>query len=143
LKFSAKTNYGIVALLELAAEFPGGGVLQIAQIACRQEIPERYLEQMMTSLRKGGFLRSIRGPRGGYQLTRSPVQITIAEVIDCLEGEEISHNIVKGLSPEFLALNALTTRVKLKLAEYLEAISLQDLLEERDHYVKDQTMYFI
>jgi len=130
-------------LLELAAEFPGGGVLQIAQIACRQEIPERYLEQMMTSLRKGGFLRSIRGPRGGYQLTRSPVQITIAEVIDCLEGEEISHNIVKGLSPEFLALNALTTRVKLKLAEYLEAISLQDLLEERDHYVKDQTMYFI
>jgi len=143
LKFSAKTNYGIVALLELAAEFPGGGVLQIAQIACRQEIPERYLEQMMTSLRKGGFIRSIRGPRGGYQLTRSPVQITIAEVIDCLEGEEISHNIVKGLSPEFLALNALTTRVKLKLAEYLEAISLQDLLEERDHYVKDQTMYFI
>lgn len=143
MKFSAKTNYGIVALLELAAEFPGGGVLQIAQIACRQEIPERYLEQMMTSLRKGGFLRSIRGPRGGYQLTRSPVQITIAEVIDCLEGEEISHNIVKGLSPEFLALNALTTRVKLKLAEYLEAISLQDLLEERDHYVKDQTMYFI
>lgn len=143
MKFSAKTNYGIVALLELAAEFPGGGVLQIAQIACRQEIPERYLEQMMTSLRKGGFLRSIRGPRGGYQLTRSPVQITIAEVIDCLEGEEISHNIVKGLSPEFLALNALTTRVKLKLAEYLEAISLQDLLEECDHYVKDQTMYFI
>lgn len=143
MKFSAKTNYGIVALLELAAEFPGGGVLQIAQIACRQEIPERYLEQMMTSLRKGGFIRSIRGPRGGYQLTRSPVQITIAEVIDCLEGEEISHNIVKGLSPEFLALNALTTGVKLKLAEYLEAISLQDLLEERDHYVKDQTMYFI
>lgn len=143
MKFSAKTNYGIVALLELAAEFPGGGVLQIAQIACRQEIPERYLEQMMTSLRKGGFLRSIRGPRGGYQLTRSPVQITIAEVIDCLEGEEISHNIVKGLSPEFLALNALTTRVNLKLAEHLEAISLQDLLEERDHYVKDQTMYFI
>jgi len=136
LKFSAKTNYGIVALLELAAEFPGGGVLQIAQIACRHE-------QMMTSLRKGGFLRSIRGPRGGYQLTRSPVQITIAEVIDCLEGEEISHNIVKGLSPEFLALSALTTRVKLKLAEHLEAISLQDLLEERDHYVKDQTMYFI
>lgn len=143
MKFSAKTNYGIVALLELAAEFPGGGVLQIAQIACRQEIPERYLEQMMTSLRKGGFLRSIRGPRGGYQLTRSPVQITIAEVIDCLEGEEISHNIVKGLSPEFLALNALTTRVNLKLAEHLEAISLQDLLEECDHYVKDQTMYFI
>lgn len=143
MKFSAKTNYGIVALLELAAEFPGGGVLQIAQIACRQEIPERYLEQMMTSMRKGGFLRSIRGPRGGYQLTRSPAQITIAEVLDCLEGEEISQNIVKNLSPEFLALNALAAHVKQKQVEHLESISLQDLLEECDKYIKDQTMYFI
>lgn len=143
MKFSAKTNYGIVALLELAAEFPGGGVLQIAQIACRQEIPERYLEQMMTSMRKGGFLRSIRGPRGGYQLTRSPAQITIAEVLDCLEGEEISQNIVKSLSPEFLALNALAARVKQKQVEHLESISLQDLLEECDKYIKGQTMYFI
>ena len=64
-------------------------------------------------------------------------------MIDCLEGEEISHDIVKSLSPEFLALNALAKRVKLKLAEHLKAISLQDLLEECDHYVKDQTMYFI
>jgi Rrf2 family protein len=143
LKFSAKTNYGIVALLELAAEFPGGGVLQIAQIACRQEIPERYLEQMMTSLRKGGLLRSIRGPRGGYQLTRSPAQITIAEVLNCLEREELSENIVKSPSPEFLALNALAAGVKQKQVEYLEAISLQDLLEECDKYIKDQTMYFI
>ncbi len=143
MKFRAKTNYGIVALLELAAEFPGGGVLQIAQIACRQEIPERYLEQMMTSLRKGGLLRSIRGPRGGYQLTRSPAQITIAEVLNCLEREELSENIVKSPSPEFLALNALAAGVKQKQVEYLEAISLQDLLEECDKYIKDQTMYFI
>ena len=118
-------------------------MLQIAQIACRQEIPERYLEQMMTSMRKGGFLRSIRGPRGGYQLTRSPAQITIAEVLDCLEGEEVSQNIVKSLSPEFLALNALAADVKQKQVEHLEAISLQDLLEECDKYIKDQAMYFI
>lgn len=84
--FSAKTEYGLVSLLELAAIYPQGGVLQVAEIASRQGIPDRYLEQMLTSLRRGRILRSIRGPRGGYQLARPPAEIRIAEVVACLEG---------------------------------------------------------
>ena len=77
LSFSAKTDYGLVALLELASTYASGQVLQVAEIAQRQQIPDRYLEQMLTSLRRAGILRSIRGPRGGYQLSRAPTAIAM------------------------------------------------------------------
>ena len=79
--FSSKTEYGLVALIELASIYSGGGVLQVAEIALRQGIPDRYLEQMLTSLRRGGILRSIRGPRGGYQLLRAPAEVAVADVV--------------------------------------------------------------
>jgi Rrf2 family protein len=70
--FSAKTEYGLVSLVELAAIYSQGGVLQVTEIAQRQGIPDRYLEQMLTSLRRGQILRSIRGPRGGLPTGPSP-----------------------------------------------------------------------
>ena len=94
--FSAKTQYGLVALLELAAIHPQGGVLQVGEIAARQGIPYRYLEQMLTSLRRGRILRSIRGPRGGYQLARPPAEVLVAEVVQCLEGEAPSRGTKIG-----------------------------------------------
>jgi Rrf2 family protein len=85
--FSAKTDYGLIALLELASIHGQGGVLQVGEIAARQQIPDRYLEQMLTALRRGQILRSIRGPRGGYQLARAPGEIRVSEVVRCLEGD--------------------------------------------------------
>ena len=81
MPLSAKTQYGIVALIELATIHPRGGVLQVAEIAQRQGIPDRYLEQMLTSLRKAGYLISLRGPRGGFQLRLPPEEIRISEEI--------------------------------------------------------------
>ena len=57
MAFSAKTEYGLVALIELASVHASGGVLQVAEIARRQAIPERYLEQMLSALRRAGVLR--------------------------------------------------------------------------------------
>ena len=85
--FSAKTEYGLVALIDLAAVYATGERQQTGEISRRHGMPERYLEQMLTSLRKGGFLISVRGPKGGHQLTRSPELITVSEVEDCLEGD--------------------------------------------------------
>jgi Rrf2 family protein len=143
LGFSAKTDYGLVALMELAGEYPSGGVLQVAEIASRQSIPERYLEQMMTSLRRGGILRSIRGPRGGYQLARSPVQLTMAEVVACLEGDVSTRDGSRRNSPEFKALDGLAAALDRQREERLAAITLQDLLEQRDQHLEAQAMYFI
>ena len=57
--------------------------LRVTEIANRHSIPDRYLEQMLAMLRRGHLLSSLRGPRGGYRLTRSPAEITVAEVLAC------------------------------------------------------------
>lgn len=141
--FSAKTEYGLVSLLELAAIHPQGGVLQVAEIASRQGIPDRYLEQMLTSLRRGRILRSIRGPRGGYQLARSPAEIRVADVVACLEGEAASRGSADRQSPEFEVIQGLQSRLEAARQAILDATTLQELLDERDQRLQSQVMYFI
>ena len=143
MAFSAKTEYGLVSLLELAAIYPQGGVLQVAEIASRQGIPDRYLEQMLTSLRRGRILFSIRGPRGGYQLARPPAEIRISEVVACLEGEVASRTGASRQSPEFAVIGGLQERLEQARQAILAGTSLQDLLEERDQRLQSQVMYFI
>ena len=91
VSFSAKTQYALVSLIELAAIHGQGGVLQVGEIAQRQSIPDRYLEQMLTTLRRSHILRSLRGPKGGYQLARPPALVRLAEIVACLEGEPDSN----------------------------------------------------
>ncbi len=140
--FSSKTEYGLVALIELASIFSSGGVLQVAEIAARQGIPDRYLEQMLTSLRRGGILRSIRGPRGGYQLVRPPAEVAVADVVICLEGDPST----KGSSPEtpeYQVLQSLASQLEQARLRVVQATSLQDLLDRRDGLLQAQSMYFI
>lgn len=143
MAFSAKTEYGLVSLLELAAVHPQGGVLQVAEIAVRQGIPDRYLEQMLTSLRRGRILLSIRGPRGGYQLARPPAEIRIAEVVACLEGEAGSRGSATRQTPEFEVIAGLQERLEEARQSILAGTTLQDLLDERDQRLQSQVMYFI
>ena len=143
LGFPAKTSYGIAALMELAGVYASGEVLQVAEIAARQSIPERYLEQMMTSLRRGGLLRSLRGPRGGYQLTRSPDAVTLAEVIHCLEGDPAASPSEPARTPEFQVIDALAAELARERLARLNSTTLADLLDQRDQRLQAQAMYFI
>ncbi|MFM7086852.1 MAG: RrF2 family transcriptional regulator [Cyanobium sp.] len=142
MAFSAKAQYGIVSLIELAAIHEQGGVLQVAEIAHRQGIPDRYLEQMLTSLRRARILRSLRGPRGGYQLARPPAQIQLQEVLIALEGEEAPRG-GERFSAEFQVLSGLEERLDRARRSILEGTTLQDLLDQRDQLVQAQGMYFI
>jgi Rrf2 family transcriptional regulator, cysteine metabolism repressor len=85
MKLSTRTRYGIRAVIELA-QHEGKRPLQLKTIAERQGISVKYLEQLMSLLRSSGFVRSIRGSKGGYILARSPEQIRLSEVFRCLEG---------------------------------------------------------
>jgi Rrf2 family protein len=80
-----KGDYGVRALVELAHHY-GEGPVQSAVIAGRQSIPEPYLDQLLTSLRRAGFIRSIRGPQGGHALIRDPRELRLSEAIGALEG---------------------------------------------------------
>ena len=143
MAFSAKTEYGLVALIELASLFSSGGVMQVGEIASRQGIPDRYLEQMLTSLRRGGLLRSIRGPKGGYQLMRSPAEIQVSEVVQILEGDPQQRETASRDTPEFQVLHGLASEVQSARQALLEGTSLQKLIERRDGLLQAQAMYFI
>lgn len=85
MRLSAKAEYAILAMLDLAAH-PGHGLISIQAISERQGIPQRYLEQVLLLLKRAGFLLSRRGSSGGYSLIRSPQEITVGEVIRAVEG---------------------------------------------------------
>lgn len=85
MKLSTRTRYGIRAVIELA-QHEGKRPLQLKAIAERQDISVKYLEQLMSLLRSAGFVRSVRGSKGGYILGRAPEQIRLDEVFRCLEG---------------------------------------------------------
>jgi Rrf2 family protein len=145
LGFAAKTTYGLLALMELAGVEASGERLQVAEIASRQGIPERYLEQMMASLRRAGLLRSSRGPRGGYQLARPAAAISLAEVVECLEGDGEPNGDPggNGISPELQVLQELSGSLRQQRLERLQRTSLAQLLEQRDALQQAQAMYFI
>ena len=76
MKVSMKGDYGVRALVELAHHY-GEGPVQSAAIASRQCIPEPYLDQLLTSLRRAGFIRSVRGPQGGHAMIRDPRELRV------------------------------------------------------------------
>jgi Rrf2 family protein len=80
-----RAEYGARAIIDLAQRH-GMGLTQTADIAARQHIPESYLEQLLTTLRKAGLVRSVRGPAGGHELARDPSALTLGHILDALEG---------------------------------------------------------
>ena len=143
MAFSAKTEYGLVALIEIAAKYGTGGVTQVAEIAARQTIPDRYLEQMLTSLRRGGILHSIRGPKGGYRLAKPPADISVADVVACLEGSTQETSEGRRKTPEFAVLHDLDQRLEVARQSLLQSTTLETLIEQRNRKTGDSTMYFI
>ena len=85
MKFTLGTEYGLRALIELAARY-GDGPVPARTIATAQGIPLRFLEHQLAALHKAGIVNSLRGANGGAALARAPSEIRISEVIDALEG---------------------------------------------------------
>jgi len=85
MKISHQTDYALKTLLDLAVN-RGQKVVPIAEIARRQDIPPKFLEQILLTLKKAGFVTSKRGPSGGYFLVRKPEEVTIGAVVRLFEG---------------------------------------------------------
>lgn len=99
MRVSTKGDYGIRALIELAHHYGDPKPMQSGDIAARQHIPESYLEQLLTLLRRSGFIRSVRGPQGGHALIRNPRELRVAEVIESLEGPIVLSDCLDERSP--------------------------------------------
>ncbi len=86
MMFSSKSEYGVRVMVELARRTGERSVVSLAEIAERNEMPLAYLEHLVARLRKAGLVDSRRGARGGYLLARPADEITMAEIIEALEG---------------------------------------------------------
>lgn len=132
MKLSTRTRYGLRAIIELA-EHNGEAPLQTKVIAGSQDISVKYLEQLMTILRSAGFVRSIRGSKGGYMLAKSPNQIRLSDVFDCLEGHVTTVECVEDRSfcerAEDCVARQVWAEVQQAIKNVLQSITLQDLVD--------------
>ncbi len=145
MELSSKVEYALLALLELASHQAKGEPLNVSEIAVSQGIPERYLNQILTTLRHTGIVQSQRGSKGGYLLSRDPRQITLLEVIFSLEGDG---NSIKGEVSESATLEkAAVLEIWQKGLGAFQSVfsryTLQDLREQRDSYQQANPMYYI
>jgi len=91
LSISTKTQYGLIALLELTESY-GKNLVQISDIVRRRNVPKNYLEQILNRLQKIGIVKSVRGNKGGYELGAHPDDISLKLIIESLEGTLELHN---------------------------------------------------
>jgi Rrf2 family protein len=85
MKISTKIRYGTRAILELASHY-GEGPIELKEIAKRESISLKYLEQLIVPLRTAGLVKSVRGSKGGYSLAKPPSEICLNDLIEILEG---------------------------------------------------------
>jgi len=132
LKLSTRTRYGTRALLDLARH-QGDKLVQLKDIARRQNISLHYLEHIIAPLVGAGIVRSMRGARGGLQLTRHPGEIKLSEVVQLLEGAITPVDCV--IDPEsctrsgFCVTREVWGEMKKAIDNTLKVITLQDLVE--------------
>ena len=133
MKVSTKGDYGVRALVELAHRY-GQGPVQSAAIASRQEIPETYLDQLLTTLRRAGFIRSVRGPQGGHSLIDEPHKVRMSDVMVALEGSLAPSACVDD--PDACKKEGgcvqreVWERVRDATQEILDSVSIADLAEK-------------
>jgi Rrf2 family protein len=136
LKISTKATYGILAALDLASN-NGTVPVQAKAIARRQMIPVRFLEQVLHAMKQAGLVDSMRGAQGGYMLNRLATEISLADIIEALDGP-LSPSPTRGTAarrprhrkPDAL-LAAVWEQVREAELKVLGALSLKDLVERR------------
>ncbi len=133
MKLSMRGRYGIHAMYDLAGHYDAGP-RPIKAIAESQSIPEAYLEQLFAALRRDGLVTSARGAQGGYRLSRPPGEITVGDVLRCLEG---GLNLVDCLEEDGgcekrcgCPTRLVWLRIRDGLSRVVDGITLQDMLDD-------------
>lgn len=141
--YSSKTEYALLALLELARNHPQGEPLQVRQIAAQQEIPDRYLEQLLATLRRGGIVKSQRGAKGGYLLAREPWKITLFDAISALEGEDLDRIDSSTQKLDRVVIAEIWQKVHRRAYDSLQGYTLQDICDRVESRKQTDIMYYI
>ena len=147
MKMSTKCRYGLRALADLSLE-GGSSPVPLGQIAQRQKISLKYLEQEFATLRKAGLVRSVKGAQGGYSLAMPATSIMISDVIKLLEGDmllvdeqQLNDN---SITPVRKCINDnLWVKLNNQVQKDMESFSLADLISSWQEGNEENPMYYI
>jgi Rrf2 family transcriptional regulator, iron-sulfur cluster assembly transcription factor len=137
MRLSTKGRYAVMAMADLAGHEGANRPVSLAEIAKRQEISLSYLEQLFAKLRKGGLVKSVRGPGGGYRLSRPAAEVRIADIILAVDEPMTATRCEQG-SPK--GCTGTTTRcvthdlweeLGRQIQVFLSSVSLADVIEKR------------
>lgn len=133
MKLSTRSRYGTRMLLDMAQHY-NQGPIQLGDIAKRQEISLKYLEQIIIPLKKAHFIVTVRGPKGGHILARPPAEITLAEIVSLLEESvslvECTENAEICQRAETCPTRLIWKEVAQAMIGLLKSITLADLVEK-------------
>jgi Rrf2 family protein len=133
MQLSTKGRYAVMAMVDMA-ERGEDMSLPLAVIAARQHISVAYLEQLFLKLRRAGLVKAIRGPKGGYRLTRAPAEISIADIMEAAdESVRMNRCSVEGsdwcLGTKRCATHDLWRALGDHIGDFLGGVSLKDVLD--------------
>lgn len=133
MKLTTKGRFAVTAMIDLALRHEGGPVT-LAGISERQKISLSYLEQLFGKLRRHQLVASVRGPGGGYCLTRKLAEISVADII-CAVDEPLDATLCGGKGncheEQVCMTHQLWTNLTKRMFDYLNSVSLADLVEEQ------------
>jgi Rrf2 family protein len=127
MRLSAKAEYGCMAIVALALQQSGTGLVRARDIAETYRIPERYLVQILLQLKAGGLIHSARGSSGGYRLARDPGQISLGEVLGVIDGPGEPPREISGPAAE--ALSSVWQRLQDLQRHFLNQITIAQLVD--------------
>ena len=135
MKLSTKGRYGLRALIDLA-QYSTEAPVSITSISARQDLSERYLEQLMSMLKKAGLVKSVRGAGGGYVLAKDMAEISVGDVLRALEGS-LEPVECAGLEPDgrckasdYCVTKYVWQRINDSISRTVDEIRLDQLVEE-------------
>jgi Rrf2 family protein len=148
MRVSLKATYGIMAIVDLAIQ-NGNVPVQSKAIARRQGIPVRFLEQVLHAMKQAGLIESHRGAQGGYILGKLPSAISLAEIIEALDGSLTMPKQPKVVprrssepTPFNDVLHDIWTQVRQAELDVLSAITLQDLVDRHQQFEQDRALMY-
>ncbi len=148
VKISVKATYGVLAALDLALN-DGTSPVQAKAIARRQAIPLRFLEQVLNAMKNAGLVDSLRGAQGGYLLGKRPEEISLADIVEALDGtlsapsgHRGTGRHSKGASRPDLLLADVWERVRQAELGVLNAVTLRELAERHQQLDRERTLMY-
>jgi Rrf2 family protein len=145
MELSSRLEYALVALLEIAKYQAQGKPLKVNEIAASQSLPERYLDQIFTSLKRQGIISSQRGMKGGYLLAKELWQITLLDVVIAIEGggNQKKVDLTTSNTLEKTVIVQTFDEIKESVDGILKNYTLQDLVKILETQRQSSPMYYI